>query len=283
MSLPYTIHEQLEQRSEEWHQIRCGRFTASKLGPFLTAEKSIQLEKKDMIQILSEAGIDHNPKAKNEDLEKLLPNPSRYLDYDKTTKSARMSIICEKLGEIAGETKEVWPNDAMKRGTALEPLARKAYMERTGLNVVEVGFVSYNGYPLGFSPDGLIIEDGIIRGGQEIKAPQPSTHIKWLLDGGLPDEHKFQVHASLAMSNAPWWDFFSFCPSVTEWNKKDAREWKVVDWNKGHIPSILIRVFPNEFTAKVKAGLLTLAEELDYARMKIAAIREEELKQVEAA
>lgn len=276
ITLPYTIHE-VEQRTPEWYALRTGVITASKLGDFMTAEKSMQLDKKGMCEVLAAADIDHNPKATNEVLEKLIPNPERFYDFNSTVKKARLTLICKKLGEIAGETEDVWPNDAMKRGTALEPIAREQYIKLTKEPSEEVGFITLNGYPLGCSPDGIKRENGIIIGGQEIKAPQPSTHIRWLLDGGLPDEHKFQVHACMAITDAEWWDFFSFCPSVTEW-KKEPREWRVVKWNRGHIPSIRIRVPRDKFTDQLKLALISFCGELKERMNVIADLRDKELK-----
>ncbi len=100
-------------------------------------------------------------------------------------------------------------------GNELEPGAREAFMAQTGLTVVEVGFMAEDAEWFGGSPDGLIVDAaGNYIGGVEIKCPTAETLAEWLMDGGLPDEHKAQVHASLFISGLPVWHFFAWNPSV---------------------------------------------------------------------
>jgi putative phage-type endonuclease len=105
-------------------------------------------------------------------------------------------------------------NFATDRGTALEPLARDAFTEQTGLPVVEVGFVTREDGVIGCSPDGLIVaSNGLHESGLEIKCPLPKTHLRYLLDGTLPDTYKPQVHFSMMVTGLPW-HFWSYCPGM---------------------------------------------------------------------
>ena len=56
---------------------------------------------------------------------------------------------------------ESYSSDAMQRGNDLEPIARDLYEEETFTEVKECGYVEYSPY-LGYSPDGLVGDDGLI-------------------------------------------------------------------------------------------------------------------------
>jgi hypothetical protein len=72
--------------------------------------------------------------------------------------------------------------------------------------VREVGFCQSDDGRIGFSPDGLIGEDG----GIEIKSPQPAKHIEYLLNGVVPEDYVLQVQFSLYVSGRAWWKFLSY-------------------------------------------------------------------------
>jgi len=120
-------------------------------------------------------------------------------------------------------------NEHTARGHTLEPEARQFYQFERDCVVRQVGFVLSDCGRFGCSPDALTEE-----GGAEIKAPDGPKHVQWLLAGGLPDEHKAQVHGSLIITGRSWWDFVSYCP--------------------GYDP-IIVRVTPDGFTDKLRAHL----------------------------
>ena len=100
-------------------------------------------------------------------------------------------------------------------GQENEPLARAAFTDETGLSVSEVAFCTREDGVIGFSPDGLIKgDDGEWIAGLEIKCPSRDKHVEYLLDGVLPDDHKLQVHWSLAASGLDTWHFVSFFPGL---------------------------------------------------------------------
>ena len=172
----------------------------------------------------------------------------------KVAETARLKLVCKKIAELAGEREEIFPNDAMKRGTAVEPIAREEYSRIFGVEVKEVGFISCDHDPLGCSPDGLIYSGETLVRGVEIKGPSASTHVRWLLEGVLPEEHKIQVHMSMGIAEVNDWDFWSFCPKVTEWIK--TREaWTVAEWEHGNIPPLHVRVVRDRFTDDLMKGL----------------------------
>ena len=98
----------------------------------------------------------------------------------------------------------------MERGNQLEPLARSAYEFVTGNTVTQVGGVYLDDKKeVMVSPDGLIPE---LKKGLEIKCPKMSTHIRYLLEGGVPSEYIIQVQANLWVTGYDTWDFVSYCP-----------------------------------------------------------------------
>ena len=94
----------------------------------------------------------------------------------------------------------------MEFGHILEAEARPFYTVTTGREVQTVGFIESEDGKCGCSPDGLIS----LTHGLEIKSPRIETHIRYLLDGGLPKDYAAQVHGSMFITGATHWDFMSY-------------------------------------------------------------------------
>jgi hypothetical protein len=177
-------------------------------------------------------------------------------DRTKTSRKAWYNAIWNKLGELSQDDEPNFPNWAMKRGTELEPLARDSYERHTGFKVTEVGFISHECDGFGVSPDGLCegtrpmsMRVSRWNHGLELKCPVARTMLKWLDAGTLPDEHKLQVHASMAASGLDRWDFFAWHPEL--------------------VPLHII-VHRDDFTERVLAGLLKLSDDYSAAKAKLA-------------
>lgn len=128
----------------------------------------------------------------------------------------------------------------MERGNQLEPQARAAYEFLTGNDVIQVGGVYLNeDREVMVSPDGLIPS---LKKGLEIKCPKMSTHIRYLLEGGVPAEYVIQVQANLWVTGYETWDFVSYCP---EYQKQTlylftaARDEKLMKAFDEHIPQFV--------------------------------------------
>lgn len=121
-----------------------------------------------------------------------------------------LPYLAELIAESIEGLKENYKSEDMARGNELEPFARAAYEFETGNAVVQVGGVYLNAdKDLMISPDGLIPN---LRKGLEIKCPQMKTHIKYLLQGGVPQEYFIQVQSALWVTGYETWDFVSYCP-----------------------------------------------------------------------
>ena len=105
---------------------------------------------------------------------------------------------------ITGYVEPVIPTRDMERGTLDEPYARDAYAKFTGVEVEEVGFMvrDFDGYKLGYSPDGLVGDDGLI----EIKSRQPKVHLAHILADRVPAENMAQLQTGLLVSGRDCFD-----------------------------------------------------------------------------
>lgn len=128
--------------------------------------------------------------------------------------AVKTTLVCELLAEqLTEQAKEVRTNAAMERGMVEEGFARKAYEERTGYTVERVGFIiaDHIDERVAFSPDGVVRKGGDIVGGIEIKNPESSTHVRYMLSGTVPKDYVEQVSmAFLAIPTLEWWDFVSY-------------------------------------------------------------------------
>lgn len=122
----------------------------------------------------------------------------------------KIDLIAERMTD---SMTEMYVTPAMQWGIETEGAARDHYEEITGNLVQPCGFALHDDIEFfGASPDGLIGHDGLI----EIKCPTSATHIRWKLDGGVPEEHKPQMLAQLAVTKRKWCDFMSYDPRLPD-------------------------------------------------------------------
>tara|TARA_R110000772_G_scaffold48018_2_gene109507 strand:- start:650 stop:1255 length:606 start_codon:yes stop_codon:yes gene_type:complete len=118
-------------------------------------------------------------------------------------------LIAEK---ITGRQASVFVNDAMQRGTDLEPLAKEVYELVADENVFDIGFCLHDTIEAGASPDGLVGDDGLL----EIKCPMGNTMVSYLRAGNkLPSKYIPQVQGQLWITDRDWCDFLAYHPDMT--------------------------------------------------------------------
>jgi len=118
-------------------------------------------------------------------------------------------LVVERL---TGQKAQGFTNAAMEWGTEQEPYARAAYSAKTGILVEEVGFIDHPTVAMsGASPDGFA-EDGLV----EIKCPNTSTMLEYILDGKPPQKYVTQMQWQMACAGKPWCDFVSYDPRLPE-------------------------------------------------------------------
>lgn len=94
----------------------------------------------------------------------------------------------------------------MDQGKILEEEARPWLSMHLDKDIAKVGFITTDDDRTGCSPDGLI--DGSI--GVEIKCPQPTQHVRTLLNDEVPKEHLAQLHGGMFVTGAKEWIFCSY-------------------------------------------------------------------------
>lgn len=126
----------------------------------------------------------------------------------------RRNLVRTLMMELTtGEPEHVEPNEYMAHGTAMEPLARATY-EFMHDCVCEVpAFIQHPDLPyIGFSPDGLVGDEGLI----EIKCPAlEPRHMRTVESQKCPDDYYAQVQGGLWVTGRKWADFISYFPSIS--------------------------------------------------------------------
>lgn len=162
------LHElpDLIQGSDQWHEQRRGLVTASVVGKLLTTSGRV---------------------ADN--------------DYSRATTAL---LTAER---ITGYTEPTYMNDDMLRGVEDEPRARDKYAEHYA-PVVETGFLVRDdwGFRIGYSPDGLVGDDGLI----EVKSRRQKKHLTTILSDEVPPENMAQLQCGLLVSGRHWIDYISY-------------------------------------------------------------------------
>lgn len=159
-------HNDLIQGSDEWLAQRCGLITASEMKLILTPTLKVA-------------------------------------DNDKT-RAHVYELLFQRL------TKFVEPqyvSDAMLRGQEDEIYARAAYEEHFA-PVTEVGFITNDqwGFTIGYSPDGLVGDDGLI----ECKSRAGKYQVQTIAENEVPAEYMLQLQTALLVTGRQWIDFISY-------------------------------------------------------------------------
>lgn len=159
----------------------------------------------------------------------------------------KIGLLAERLTGLSADS---YVSPEMAWGIEQEPFARAAYEVRTGVMVDEVGFFIHPKI-LGFgaSPDGLVGADGLV----EIKCPKTSTHLAYLLDGVVPEEHKPQMLGQMACAERRWCDFVSYDPRLPE-----------------HLQLFVVRFERDDKRiAEIEAAVVTFLDEINVMEMRL--------------
>lgn len=128
--------------------------------------------------------------------------------------AGRENYMMEKLEEIlTGRVAEHFVSAPMQFGIENEGLAREIYEQTQGVEVERIGMVIHPTIDrFSSSPDGLVGEEGLV----EFKVPNTSTHLRYLMDGVVPEDYKPQMTAQMACTGRKWCDFVSFDPRLPD-------------------------------------------------------------------
>ena len=174
------------QGTAAWLAARCGRITASRMADVMNFLKPT---KEELISGARREGADR--------------------------RKYRIELVTERLTGIANSH---YVSKDMEMGTYLEPIARAEYEDRTGSTVDLIGFVEHPDLPYsGASPDGILTP----RKGTEFKCPRSTTHVRWRLEGVVPEEHKDQMLWTMDCCELEELDFVSYSDGkVRDWEGK---------------------------------------------------------------
>ena len=185
-------HKEMIQGSEAWHLIRCGLPTASEM--------------------------------------KLLVTPTLKVAANEKERAHMWELLAQRL------TKHVEPryiSDDMLRGQEDEIEAVALYA-KTYEPVERVGFVTNDrwGFTVGYSPDALVGNDGLVECKSRGQKYQIQTIVDYVSADKIDPDFMIQVQTGLMVSERKWCDLISFC---------------------GGLPMATVRVYPDE---KIQAAIL---------------------------
>lgn len=139
------------------------------------------------------------------------------------------SYLARKVAEAwLGEPIGAYSSPAMEQGSILEREALPWYALTYDVEVKRPGLFVHDDGNIGASPDGWM-ENGT---GLEIKCPLPHTHVRWLIDGVVPEEHLLQCEAGMYVTGAPHWTFVSYCrnfPALVVKVERDEDRMTIID------------------------------------------------------
>ena len=186
-------YPEVEQGSDEWHQLKCGILSGS-----------------TMKQIITPGTL------------KFAQNP--------VSRALLNELLAERITGFSEHSDFV--SDAMQRGHEDEITAREIYSEKIG-PVKQMGFVTNDewGFTIGFSPDGLTDAEWLdgreispggfigfernwdeINGGfVEIKSRHPKFQVPTIIEDAVPSDYTIQVQTGFAVTKLSKCDFISFC------------------------------------------------------------------------
>lgn len=211
----------IDQGSEAWEQIRCGRFTSSEIW------KIMECGKREM----TKAELEARPKKGTGSKTTLVPDPSKMSEKG-------MTYIYQKVAEVfTGRPKPASYAYPLVYGKETEPEAVEFYEKKFGIETEKVGFQPFTDHA-GGSPDRLIGD----KGGLEIKCPFSSENqVEYLMMTDRFDlkvnnpDYYWQVVTLLMFTGREWWDIGFFDPRM-----KDDR-------HKLHVLRILASEVQDEF------------------------------------
>lgn len=122
-------------------------------------------------------------------------------------RKGRATLMRRLVGEImTGEVRETYTSKEMEEGKLYEPEVRAWYARKKFAEVTQTGFIYNPAVDAGWSPDGLVGDEGAI----EIKWHTPAVMVAILDKGTLPLEHRPQCHGGLWVGRRKWIDLILY-------------------------------------------------------------------------
>ena len=156
----------IEQGTPEWLEARSGLVTASTVGKLVT--------------------------------------PTGKIANNDTVRQMAFQLASER---ITGRTEPTPTSYHMERGHIEEVFARELYQDNYE-PVSTCGFITSDemGFTVGYSPDGLVGDDGLI----EIKSRMAKFQVQTICSGEVPKEYMLQLQFGLMVTGRKWIDFVQY-------------------------------------------------------------------------
>lgn len=180
-----TYHDNVTQGSEEWLAMRCGLLTASEM--------------------------------------KLIVTPTLKAASNDKERAHLYELLAQR---ITGYVEPRYISDDMLRGMEDEIDARLQYSKHYA-KVTECGFITNDkwGFTIGYSPDGLVGDDGQIECKSRNQKYQIRTLCEYVSADTIDSDYMIQVQTGLLVTERKWCDLVSYC---------------------GGLPMATVRVYPDE-------------------------------------
>lgn len=220
-----TTLPELLQGSDEWHDQRRGIVTASVVDSLITTRKltAIDYNCPDCDAAKGSPCVGKKPphapiKTLHSERADVARRSTSGIVFETASNDISRGLTTLLVAErITGWTEQMHISEDMWRGIEDEPRARDKYSEKYA-PVTEAGFMTYedHGIKLGYSPDGLVGDDGLI----EIKSRRPKKHVSTILSGHPPAENMAQCQTGLLVSGRKWLDYVSYCGGMPMWKTR---------------------------------------------------------------
>jgi hypothetical protein len=186
-----TYHTDIVQGTDEWAEIRRGILTASEM--------------------------------------KLILSPTLKPSNNEKTRAHLYELLAQR---ISGFVEPHFVGFEMERGHEEEILARSFYSQKYA-PVDECGFVTNDrwGFRIGYSPDGLVGDNGLI----ECKSRRQKYQVETIIADEPPEEFILQLQTGLLVTEREWIDYISY---------------------SGGLPMLVKRVYPDE---RIQAAIVEAA------------------------
>lgn len=163
-------HRDLVQGEPEWHAARLGILTASEM--------------------------------------KLVITPTLKIADNEKVKIHLYELLAQR---VTNYVEPHFQSYDMERGNFDEEHARAKYSEEYA-PVEECGFITNDkwGFTIGYSPDGLVGDEGLIECKSRVQKWQMKTLVENVSKGEIPDDYVMQIQTALLVSEREWCDFVSY-------------------------------------------------------------------------
>lgn len=166
---------------------------------------------------------------------KLILTPTLKVANNDKTRAHLYELLAQR---ISGFVEPTFIGDDMLRGMDDEIHARMAYDEHIA-PVTDMGFITNDkwGFTIGYSPDGMVGDDGLIEIKSRRQKYQVQTIIEHVATGNtsIPADYIMQAQTGLLVSEREWIDFISY---------------------HGGLPMAVIRVYPDP---EIQAAIIEAA------------------------